>query len=206
MAHPIIAELQQLATLSAVLTEMQNENLSEEQAEHVHHCEGLMADYNVLWYPEETERTCPRCEEEETISAEQKVCLHRLKTMLSHQARLMLTLPLQAQKYTSPAELRKHMEVSCASPVSKWLREHRCNDDYEFECPYCKAAGISGMPTYNHLVHLVRHIHSSNARVMGKTHDELKAADGWYEGGFVKSFLRLIDDWRADLLLGEAPR
>ncbi|KAK5116858.1 hypothetical protein LTR85_009118 [Meristemomyces frigidus] len=110
------------------------------------------------------DKTCPLCQDDETVSDQQRTKEHKLK-----------------------AHLDSHLNGNFHHPVSKWKRKA----DYEykdengrFACPYCEGAGLPDIPAYKRLQDLIVHIMESSQLSTGRKHDELKAADGWYDDDF----------------------
>ncbi|KAK4545856.1 hypothetical protein LTR36_002420 [Oleoguttula mirabilis] len=93
----------------------------------------------------------------------------------------------QAKEHKLKAHLDSHLNGNFHHPVSKWKRkaEFECkNEDGRFACPYCEGAGAPDVPAYKRLQDLILHIMDSSQISTGRKHDELKAADGWYDDDF----------------------
>ncbi|KAK3114273.1 hypothetical protein LTR53_007558 [Teratosphaeriaceae sp. CCFEE 6253] len=114
-----------------------------------------------------TDKRCPICQEDDTVSDERRMKEHNLK-----------------------AHLDSHLNGNFHHPVSRWKRrtERDCRrDNGTFYCPYCEMAELPYPKGYKRLQDLIVHIMESRLVSTNDKHDELKAADGWYDEEFAQA-------------------
>ncbi|KAK0364412.1 hypothetical protein LTR91_003761 [Friedmanniomyces endolithicus] len=121
---------------------------------------------NTLSTWAQTDRRCPMCLEDDTVSEAQRNSEYRFDSYLQ-------------------THLRSHFH----HPESKWKRKAvlEFRRDRYLCCPYCEGAGLGDAKRYKEMRELIRHIMGSGQLTTNAEHDKLKAADGWYDEDFAQA-------------------